>query len=169
MKTYVSLPDTARIAGLVLATLALAACGRDGPTVAVSTAAAAEEPAKLVIYEGPRCGCCAQWGQHMEAAGFEVEVQKTEHLAHIKPAMGVPAELASCHTAKIGGYFVEGHVPAREVQRLLAERPAARGLAVSGMPMGSPGMEVPDGRVDAYEVLLVADDGSTSVYARYPQ
>lgn len=169
MKTYVSFPGTARIAGLMLATLALAACGRDGPTVAVSTAAAAEEPAELVIYEGPRCGCCGQWGQHMKAAGFEVEVQKTEHLAHIKPAMGVPPELASCHTAKIGGYFVEGHVPAREVQRLLAERPAARGLAVTGMPAGSPGMETPDGRVDAYEVLLVAADGSTSVYARYPQ
>lgn len=169
MKTYVSLPDTPRVAGLVLVTLALAACGRDGQTVAVSTAIAAEEPAKLVVYEGPRCGCCGQWGQHMEAAGFEVEVQKTEHLAHIKPALGVPAALASCHTAKIGGYFIEGHVPALEVQRLLAERPAARGLAVSGMPTGSPGMEVPEGRVDAYEVLLVADDGSTSVYARYPQ
>ncbi|HUG97784.1 MAG TPA: DUF411 domain-containing protein [Gammaproteobacteria bacterium] len=169
MKTYVSLPDTARIAGLVLATLALAACGRDGPTVAVSTATAADESAKLVVYEGPRCGCCGQWGLHMEAAGFEVEVQKTEHLAHIKPAMGVPAELASCHTAKIRGYFVEGHVPAREVQRLLAERPAARGLAVTGMPAGSPGMEAPDGRVDAYEVLLVAGDGATSVYARYPE
>lgn len=169
MKTYVSLSIVPRIAALVLATVAIAACGRDSPAAAMSTVTAAEEPAKLVVYEGPRCGCCDQWGQHMEAAGFEVEVQKTDHLAHIKPGMGVPAEVASCHTAKIGGYFVEGHVPAREVRRLLEERPAARGLAVSGMPMGSPGMEVPDGRVDAYEVLLVADDGSTSVYARYPQ
>jgi len=169
MKTNVSLSGVAGVAAVVAAALALAACGREGASLPVATAAAAEDPGKLVVYEGPQCGCCGKWGEHMAAAGFDVEVHKTEHLAHIKPVLGVPAQLASCHTAKIGGYFVEGHVPAGAVRKLLAEQPAGRGLTVAGMPAGSPGMEMPNGQVDAFEVLLVADDGSTSVYASYPQ
>lgn len=169
MKTNVSVPGVAGVAALVVAALALAACGREGASSPVATAAAAEDPGKLVVYEGPQCSCCAKWGQEMSAAGFEVEAHKTEHMTHMKSAVGVPPQVASCHTAKVGGYFVEGHVPAREVQRLLAERPAGRGLVVAGMPVGSPGMELPDGRIQPYEVLLVAEDGSASVYARYPQ
>ena len=169
MKTNVSLPGVAGVAALVVAAWALAAGGSDGTSSPVAMPAAAEDPGKLIVFEGPQCACCAKWGQQMSAAGFELEVHKTEHMAHMKSAVGVPPQVASCHTAKVGGYFVEGHVPAREVQRLLAERPEGRGLVVAGMPAGSPGMELPDGRIQSYEVLLVAEDSSASVYARYPQ
>lgn len=96
-------------------------------------------------------------------------MRKTQELGAVKATAGVPRRLASCHTAQIGGYFVEGHVPAEEVQRLLTERPEAWGLAVAGMPAGAPGMEMPDGRVQPYEVLLVMADGSTTVFASYPK
>ena len=165
-----SLPAVTRTVGLALAGLVLAACGKDpGATNAMPAAPVAPAEAEvLVVHQGPRCGCCGLWGESMERAGFEVEVRKTDHVGHIKKALGVPAGLASCHTAEIGGYFIEGHVPASEVRRLLQERPDARGLTVPGMPAGSPGMEVPGGEVQPYQVLLVAGDGSTSVYAEYP-
>ena len=127
MKTNVSLPGVAGVAALVVAAWALAAGGSDGTSSPVAMPAAAEDPGKLIVFEGPQCACCAKWGQQMSAAGFELEVHKTEHMAHMKSAVGVPPQVASCHTAKVGGYFVEGHVPAREVQRLLAERPEGRG------------------------------------------
>jgi len=103
----------------------------------------------------------------MKHTGFDVQVREVDNLGPIKEALGVPVGMGSCHTAEIGGYFIEGHVPPEDVQRLLAEKPAARGLSVPGMPMGSPGMETPDGRVQPYEVLLIAEDGSATVYARH--
>lgn len=153
--------------------LGLSACSRD------SDSAVADQPdlppvtdiaaQTLVVHEGPRCGCCGKWREHMETAGFDVELRKTDELGTVKAQAGVPRRLASCHTAQIGGYYIEGHVPAEEVQRLLIERPAAWGLAVTGMPAGSPGMEMPDGSVQPYEVLLVKADGSTEVFAKYPK
>ena len=121
----------------------------------------------LVVHKNPSCGCCVHWIEHMRQAGFAVEVHDHDDMGPIKQRAGVPYAKGSCHTAEIDGYFVEGHVPAGEVKRLLAERPDARGLTVPGMPAGSPGMEVPDGTVHPYAVELVHHDGSTTEYARY--
>jgi len=121
----------------------------------------------VVVHKSPSCGCCVAWVEHMQRAGFVVEVRNVDNLDPVKTRVGVPAGKGSCHTAEVGGYFVEGHVPADDVKRLLAERPDAKGLTVPGMPMGSPGMEVPDGRVQAYTVELVGRNGATSAYAQH--
>lgn len=121
---------------------------------------------KITVYKSESCGCCKLWVQHLLDAGFAVQAHDVDNLASVKERVGVPAGMGSCHTAEVDRYFLEGHVPAADIRRLLRERPAARGLTVPGMPLGSPGMEMP-GKTDPYEVLLVALDGSTSVYARY--
>jgi hypothetical protein len=125
-----------------------------------------EDLPKLVIYKSPTCGCCDNWAEHMRAAGFDVEIRDTQDVATIKADAGVPAGLGSCHTAQVAGYFVEGHVPADEVKRLLVEKPDALGLAVPGMPVGSPGMAQGNVR-QPYDVLLVGKDGSISVYSHH--
>jgi hypothetical protein len=123
---------------------------------------------KGVVYKNASCGCCGSWVEHMKHHGFDLEVNNVDNLQPIKEEVGVPFGMGSCHTARIEGYFVEGHVPAAEVKRLLAERPKAKGITVPAMPIGSPGMESGD-RVDPYEVLLVHEDGTTSVFAKYPK
>ncbi|HET6603601.1 MAG TPA: DUF411 domain-containing protein, partial [Xanthomonadaceae bacterium] len=123
---------------------------------------------ELVVHRSPSCGCCLAWVDQMRAAGFRVEVREVADLEAVKRRLGVPPGAASCHTAEVAGYFVEGHVPAADILRLLAERPEARGLAVPGMPLGSPGMEVPSGITQPYDVLLVAADGSTTTFSRHP-
>ncbi|RYD17012.1 MAG: DUF411 domain-containing protein [Lysobacteraceae bacterium] len=133
-----------------------------------SPAAAAALPL-VVVTKSPTCGCCHLWVEHMQKAGFEVEVHDVQDINLAKERVGVPYGKGSCHTAEVGGYFVEGHVPAEDVKRLLVEKPDAKGLAVPGMPAGSPGMEMPDGRVQPYVVELVARDGSTSVFAHHGQ
>lgn len=120
----------------------------------------------MVVHKTPTCGCCGLWVEHMRDAGFKVDVRDTNDLEPIKVTLGVPNGKGSCHTAEIDGYVIEGHVPAEDVRRLLSERPNARGLVLPGMPLGSPGMETPDGRVQAYTVELVAEDGSTSTFRR---
>ncbi len=120
----------------------------------------------VTVYKTATCGCCNDWVKHLRANGFRVEAHDVEDLGAVKRRFGIPRALASCHTARAGGYRIEGHVPAREIRRLLAERPEAAGLAVPGMPLGSPGMEA--GRREPYAVLLFRADGRTSVYARYP-
>ena len=122
---------------------------------------------KVVVHKSATCGCCKQWVKHLEQAGFSVDAIDHDDLAPIKARLGVPAGRESCHTAEVGGYFIEGHVPAEDIKRLLSERPAAKGLTVPGMPIGSPGMEQPSGEVQPYDVFLVAADGSTSVYAHH--
>jgi hypothetical protein len=119
----------------------------------------------LFVAKSPTCGCCGAWVEHMRAAGFEVEVSNVDQdaLYALKSRLGIVDEHASCHTARIGGYFVEGHVPSDDVKRLLAERPEALGLAVPGMPIGSPGMEMGSER-DAYDTLLVDAPGEASVF-----
>lgn len=126
-------------------------------------------PAHVLVHKTPTCGCCVAWVEHMRQSGFEVEVRDHDYgaLDALKRRLGVPAGKGSCHTAEVGGYFVEGHVPAADVQRLLAERPAARGLTVPGMPAGSPGMEMPDGRVQPYAVELITKGGDSEVFARH--
>jgi hypothetical protein len=124
--------------------------------------------AKGEVYKNATCGCCGAWVDHMKHHGFELTTNNVDNLQPIKEKVGVPFGMGSCHTAEIGGYFIEGHVPAEEVKRLLAEKPKAKGLTVPAMPIGSPGMESGD-RVDPYEVLLVHEDGTTSVWAKYPK
>jgi hypothetical protein len=117
-----------------------------------------------MVYKSPTCGCCGKWVEHMREAGFKVETTDVEDVAAVKKKFGLPAGLGSCHTAIVDGYVVEGHVPAEEVKRLLEERPEVAGLAVPGMPIGSPGMEQGD-RVDSYEILTFDSEGRTTVYA----
>ena len=121
----------------------------------------------VVVSKSPSCGCCQLWVEHMQDAGFTVDVVNTDDMGPIKQRVGIPYGKGSCHTAEVDGYFVEGHVPAIDIKRLLTERPKGKGLVVPGMPAGSPGMEMPDGRVQPYVVEFVADDGSTSTFARH--
>lgn len=121
----------------------------------------------VAVYKTATCGCCSKWIEHLEAAGFEVEATDLPDLAKLKAESGVPRTLESCHTAKVEGYVIEGHVPAEDIVRLLAERPAVRGLAVPEMPLGSPGMEHPDpSRHQAYQVMSFGADGA-KVYASH--
>jgi hypothetical protein len=128
-------------------------------------AAAARLPV-VDVYKSPSCGCCKDWIRHLEANGFKVRAHDTDDVVGHKYRLGVPPGYGACHTAEVGGYLIEGHVPAREIKRLLKDRPKARGLTVPGMPIGSPGMEQ-GARRDPYEVLLVLPDGGTRTYARY--
>ncbi len=119
----------------------------------------------VTVYKSQWCGCCTQWVAHMRESGFEVKVEEMNDLSPIKARYGVTQELSSCHTAVVDGYVVEGHVPADDVKRLLRERPDVVGLAVPGMPIGSPGMEGPN--KEAYNVLTFDGEGQTAVYARH--
>ena len=121
-----------------------------------------------IIYKDPDCQCCIKWVEHMAKAGFALEARDVSksQLVREKVRLGLSLPQASCHTAEISGYVVEGHVPANDVKRLLAEKPDAIGLAVPRMPVGSPGMEVGDTK-EPYDVLLVKKDGSTEVFAQH--
>ena len=152
---------------LLLAAALVALAGLAGCTEGSAAPSGGEAVADVVVHKSPSCGCCSAWVEHMEQAGFAVDVHDTDDLGAIKEAVGLPHGMGSCHTAEVAGYFVEGHVPAGDVARLLSERPDARGLTVPGMPLGSPGMEVPSGEVEAYDVLLVLPDGSTRVFASH--
>lgn len=121
----------------------------------------------VLVHKSPTCGCCSKWVEHMRTAGFEVKVNDTDDLEPIKKRLGVPLGKGSCHTAEIGRLVVEGHVPAADIKRLLAANDGARGLVLPGMPAGSPGMELPDGRVQRYTVEKVNADGSTSPFASH--
>jgi hypothetical protein len=121
---------------------------------------------QMVVFRNPTCGCCHKWVDHLAVNGFVVDVRDAANLAAIKANLGVPADLAACHTAEIGGYVIEGHVPAVAIKRLLAEKPAGRGLAVPGMPIGSPGMEVEGADPDVYEVVLFGA-GAPQTFGRF--
>ncbi|WP_202845374.1 DUF411 domain-containing protein [Luteimonas saliphila] len=151
----------------LLAGCAAAESVAPGEPATVATAGAALP--LLTVHKHPSCGCCGLWIEHMREAGFEVEARDNPDMATVKDAAGVPQALGSCHTAEVAGYFIEGHVPAADVLRLLRERPQARGLALPGMPLGSPGMEHPDGIVQPYTVSLVLEDGGTREFSRHPR
>lgn len=125
------------------------------------------EAVAMTVYASPTCGCCSDWVDHVEEYGFEVDVVLRDDMIAVKRSLQLPLELASCHTAVVNDYVIEGHVPGEDLRRFLAEAPPSRGLTVPGMPLGSPGMEVPTGQVDYYEVLSFTADGSTSVYAEH--
>jgi hypothetical protein len=111
----------------------------------------------ITVHKDPTCGCCSGWVQHLQKAGFDAKVLDTRDLDAVKKRLGVPDDLAACHTAEIAGYVIEGHVPAAALKRFLAEKPSAAGLAVPGMPIGSPGME--GGRPEKYDVVLFGPEG----------
>jgi len=117
------------------------------------------------VYKSEGCGCCEGWIEHLKANGFAVKAQNVDDTSVYRARFGIPNDLGSCHTGLVQGYALEGHVPAAEIRRLLAERPKAKGLAVPSMPLGSPGMEGP--LKDPYDVLLVKADGSHAVYKHY--
>ena len=139
-----------------------------GATLVLTRPALADTRPVIEVYKSPTCGCCTAWVEHVRQAGFAVEAQNVDQdaLYAFKDRLQIAPELAGCHTAVVGDYFIEGHVPASDIERLLAERPSARGLTVPGMPMSSPGMGGP-GAGDAFDTLLVASDGSTSVFASH--
>lgn len=155
-----------RIAASVLMLLATSSAfaGKQKPAATV-----AEKPGMplVTVHKNANCGCCVLWVEHLRAEGFKVEVRNEENMDPIKVALGVPASKRSCHTAKVGGYFIEGHVPASDIKSLLTKKPKAKGLVLPGMPLGSPGMETPDGRKQPYTVEIVATDGATSAFATH--
>ena len=131
----------------------------------VQTAPAA--PPQITVYKTSTCGCCAKWVDHMRANGFTAEVHDVPSTAPYRQKFGVPERLMSCHTAVVSGYAVEGHVPAADVQRLLKSKRKVKGIAVPGMPIGSPGMEQ-GSRQDAYAVLAFDEQGRISEFTKYP-
>ena len=188
MKTIGMISKSTVLVAIALAATAMSACARTpDPSPGVQTATGAAPPVTaatpntttesaqistsslplMVVHKSESCGCCGLWVEHMKQAGFPVEVRNLDNVNPIKERLGVPLGKGSCHTAEVGGYFVEGHVPAEDVKRLLAQKPAARGLVVPGMPAGSPGMEMPDGRVQPYVVELVGADGKTAPFAHH--
>ena len=129
---------------------------------AIPQAHAAE---RVEVFKSPYCGCCEKWVEHMRKAGFDVVTKDVNDVPAARKLTGMPERFGSCHTAKVGGYVVEGHVPAADVQRLLKEKPKAVGLAAPGMPQGSPGMET--NHPQPYDTLLVQADGSYNVFAKH--
>ncbi|MEO5812581.1 MAG: DUF411 domain-containing protein [Rhodanobacter sp.] len=119
----------------------------------------------VAVHHDPACGCCLNWISYMQAQGYVVTAHGDQSMAVVKARLDVPANVASCHTAQIGGYVIEGHVPVEDIRRLLAEHPDAVGLAAPGMPMGSPGMEM--GVPERYDVMLIGRDGSSQVFATH--
>ncbi|MFD9897579.1 DUF411 domain-containing protein [Mesorhizobium sp. NPDC059025] len=132
--------------------------------LAGTSAFAANRPL-VTVYKDPSCGCCGAWADHMAKAGYAVKVVESSTLEKLKAENGIPSALQSCHTALVAGYVLEGHVPAKAVGKLLAERPAIKGLAVAGMPVGSPGMEMPGVEPEAYDVVTFGPVGT--VFMRF--
>lgn len=153
---------------LVLALFVLVATGAAIALVRAQQAANTPATEEVVVYKTATCGCCGVWVDHLRANGFTVVAHDVspDELATIAREAGVASGLGSCHTAKVGGYAVEGHVPAADIARLLRERPDVAGIAVPGMPVGSPGMEMGDRR-DPYNVVAFTMDGRRSVFAQY--
>jgi hypothetical protein len=155
---------------LSVAGLSFAGCGRSATGGADETASTGNmagevRPAAMTIYRDPNCGCCLAWATIAQQAGFELEVVNHSDMPSIKRLHAVPDELWSCHTSVVAGYAIEGHVPMDDVKRLLAERPGdIKGIAVAGMPLGSPGMEVPDGTVQPFEVMAFDAKGAVRPY-----
>ena len=158
--------------GQIRRTLVIAKALKTSLLIWVVGIAACAEPTdptlpEMVMYKTATCECCKRWAQHLRNAGFAVEPRNLDNLNEVKQRVGIPSGMGSCHTAEVGGYFVEGHVPAEDIKRLLAERPNAKGLTVPRMPAGSPGMEVSSGEIQPYDVLLVGHDGSTTVFSHH--
>ena len=135
-------------------------------TAFAGPALAAAASTQITVWKTPNCGCCKDWVKHLETNGFDVVTHDIKETASKRQALGLAEKYGSCHTATVSGYVLEGHVPARDIQRLLREKPSAIGLAVPGMPVGSPGMEMGKA-ADAFDVVLVLKDGSSRVFQSY--
>lgn len=162
---------------LILATgTALVSACNEAPTAASASDTAQSKQARsadaalpvMKMHKDPNCGCCVGWARHMQAAGFIVETHDSQDMLAVKQRLGIDGQMMSCHTSEVGGYVIEGHVPAADIKRLLADRPSARGLVVPGMPIGSPGMESPDGYQQPYTVELLGHDAQLTPYATHP-
>ena len=138
-----------------------------GALLAVLPARAARSELKIKVYKDPSCGCCTAWGERLTAAGFSVEVEARDDMDALKAKLGVPDDLVSCHTGVIKGYAIEGHVPPADIKRLVATRSAGKGLAVPGMPINSPGMEVPGEANERYTVWLFDKAGKRTAFATH--
>jgi len=147
------------------AQVSLGSQGSQRPQGSAAAPGAQSLPA-VTVYKSPTCGCCSNWIEHMRANGFAVTAHDVEDVGAVKTKYGVPPEAGSCHTSLIDGYVVEGHVPADTVKRLLRERPKVAGIAVPGMPVGSPGMEVPGRAADSYTIVAFEKSGKYTVYER---
>ncbi|MBI5908021.1 MAG: DUF411 domain-containing protein [Burkholderiales bacterium] len=130
-----------------------------------SASVGAQSMPLVEVFKSPYCGCCGKWVEHLRRNGFQVQTHDMDNVPAVRKKLGMPDQLGSCHTARIGGYVVEGHVPAADIQRLLKEKPKALGLAVPSMPPGSPGME--SARPVPYQTLLVRTDGTTQVFVQH--
>ncbi len=158
--------------GVALGGLFFAGCSPSGGQKSASSgktstdqALPVTQKAAMTVYRDPSCGCCEAWARIAEDAGYRVTLLDDSNMTAVKQRLGVPAELASCHTAVVDDYVIEGHMPLDQVDRLLRERPSEiRGIAVPGMPIGSPGLEVPDGRQEPFKVIAFDADGETSIY-----
>lgn len=180
MRTLNIFDGLTRLLFLILVLVAASACSKQTtagttpntanvPTNSTEAQNVPEQNRQLVVYKSPTCGCCGAWVDHMTGAGFIATVHDQENLSPIKNKLGIRSDLQSCHTAVVNDYVFEGHIPADIIQQFLEEAPRdAIGLAVPGMPVGSPGMEMGD-RFQAYDVLLLKSNGSTSVYAHIDQ
>jgi hypothetical protein len=135
--------------------------------IAIPARAAERSVLKIKVYKDPACDCCAAWAERLTTAGFSVDVEARDDMAALKTKLGVPEDLASCHTGVIGRYTIEGHVPPIDIKRLVAKHGPGRGLAVPGMPINSPGMEVPGEPNERYTVWLFNNDGTRSAYAEH--
>lgn len=175
MTNHTPLP---RLASLLLLASTLTACTQAVPAPVDSAIAATPAPAtqqttaaavtpKITVHRDAYCGCCHLWVEHLRKQGFDVDDRIEDAMSPVKERLGIVPEHASCHTAEIAGYVVEGHVPASDIRRLLREKPDIRGLVLPGMPMGSPGMEVEGVDAPAYTVLALHRDGSTTPYATH--
>lgn len=133
--------------------------------LALSLAGSAQAATEVEVYKSPTCGCCTKWVDHLKQNGFAVKTHDVPDVGVARRQLGMPERFASCHTAKVGGYLLEGHVPAADIERLLRERPKAMGLAVPGMPAGSPGMDLPNS--PPFATLIVQPDGSAQTFARH--
>lgn len=157
------------LAGLLAgATLAGPALAQPGQGAASPAPAMRTALPLMTVHRHPSCGCCGGWVEHMRHAGFNVQVNNVVDVMAPKQRLGVPANQASCHTTEVGGYVVEGHVPASDILKLLRDKPRARGLVLPGMPLGSPGMEAADGSAQAYTVQLLGVDGSLRDFSHHP-
>ena len=153
-----------RIAGFSILGVALTALIA---TFVYTSGQSSSQAADIIVYKDPNCGCCTAWAEHLHDSGLSVKVVESEDMDTIKKQYGVPYEMQSCHTAKVGDYFVEGHVPAEHIKWVMSENPDINGLSVPGMPVGSPGMDMGDGTVEVYDVVIVNKDGTTQIHASY--
>jgi hypothetical protein len=153
--------------GFVIHISSLVGAGVLGGRLAAQLPGSPARPTPITVYKSSSCGCCAKWVDYVRDNGFEPTVHDEEDMDAIKAQLGVPEGIWSCHTALLGKYIIEGHVPAADIQRLVREQPRVTGLAVPGMPSGTPGMARPGAKIMGFEVVAFQPDGTTKTFARY--